>query len=565
MKFNFKELLQKARDFWNGLEKKKKILYLSVVGGTLAVAAILIAMLAHSNARVSLYKGLGTNEANRVADRLRKTGIKAAVDDSGAVTVPKNEVANSEMQLSLDGYTRAPYSYDIFKEGNSLLSSDSEKKAYLLFEIQNRIESAIKTIEGIDDAMVTIALPENDSFVLSEDKEKPSASVKLVIGGLVPNITPKQVAGIKVQVARSVPGLEVDRVAVLDNYGNLLETDDEKSTEKDIDFMKMKDKVDSNIREKVLSLLVPMFGKDNVKVAANSVLNYDGRKTKETSYTPVVGDNGIIQHREEISISEESGKTQNADVGLTEGNAEISTYPEQANQNESASTSKRDISEDYLVNKKEEQIVKNTPTVDIISVAVAINQEEMAEQQKGELRRLVASAAGISEDRVELCSMKFTSVTGLDSSMTVGEFFKTPLGIVVLVLSLVVVLLLLALLVFVLRARNKAKSNNSLQQESMPEMTLEEFMNSTTPNNETQASENSLQNMNEQVKLDATDGQDGNSNAETPMRQEPGNERVEEQEDNVLENVLKFVDENSEIASQFIKSWIRSEDVTKND
>ena len=565
MKFNFKELLQKAKDFWNGLEKKKRILYISVAGGAVVVAVILTAMLANSNSRVSLYKGLGANEANRVAARLRTAGINAQVDDSGVVTVPKNEVANSEMQLSLDGYTRAPYSYDIFKEGNSLLSSDSEKKAYLLFEIQNRIESAIKTIEGIDDAMVTIALPENDSFVLSEDKEKPSASVKLVIGGLVPNITPKQVAGIKVQVARSVPGLEVDRVAVLDNYGNLLETDDEKNTEKDIDFMKMKDKVDSSIREKVLSLLVPMFGKDNVKVAANSVLNYDGRKTKETSYTPVVGDNGIIQHREEISISEESGKTQNADVGLTEGNAEISTYPEQANQNESASTSKRDISEDYLVNKKEEQTVKNTPTVDVISVAVAINQEEMAEQQKGELRRLVASAAGISEDRVELCSMKFTSVTGLDSSMTVGEFFKTPLGRVVLVLSLVVVLLLLALLIFMIRARNKAKKNNSGQQESVPEMTLEEFMNSTTPNNETQVSENSLQNMNEQLELDTTDRQNNDSSAEAPMQQEPDNERVEEQENNVLENVLKFVDENSEIASQFIKSWIRSEDVTKDD
>lgn len=561
MKFNFKELLQKAKDFWSGLEKKKKILYLSAAGGAVAVTVILTAMLAKSNSKVSLYKGLGANEANRVAARLRTAGINAQVDDSGAVTVPKNEVANSEMQLSLDGYTRAPYSYDIFKEGNSLLSSDSEKKAYLLFEIQNRIESAIKTIEGIDDAMVTIALPENDSFVLSEDKEKPSASVKLVIGGLVPTITPKQVAGIKVQVARSVPGLEVDRVAVLDNYGNLLETDDEKSTEKDIDFMKMKDKVDSNIREKVLSLLVPMFGKDNVKVAANSVLNYDGKKTKETSYTPVVGDNGIIQHREEISISEESGKTQNADVGLTEGNAEISTYPEQANQNESASTSKRDISEDYLVNKKEEQTVKNTPTVDIISVAVAINQEEMAEQQKGELRRLVASAAGISEDRVELCSMKFTSVTGLDSNMTVGEFFKTPLGVIVLVLSLVVVLLLLVLLIFVLRARSKAKKSSSMQQENVPEMTLEEFMNSTTPNNETPANENILQNMNEQMELNTTNNENENSNAEMSAQQESG----EEQENSVLENVLKFVDENSEIASQFIKSWIRSEDVTKDD
>ncbi|MGN1039188.1 MAG: hypothetical protein ACI4PI_00680, partial [Oscillospiraceae bacterium] len=143
--------------------------------------------------------------------------------------------------------------------------------------------------------------------------------------------------------------------------------------------------------------------------------------------------------------------------------------------------------------------------------------------------------------------------------------FKTPLGRVVLVLSLVVVLLLLALFIFMIRARNKAKKNNSAQQESVPEMTLEEFMNSTTPNNETQVSENSLQNMNEQLELDTADRQNNDSSAETSMQQEPDNERVEKQENNVLENVLKFVDENSEIASQFIKSWIRSEDVTKDD
>ena len=90
MKFNFKELLQKAKDFWNGLEKKKKILYLSMAGGAVAVAVILTAMLASSNSRVSLYKGLGANEANRVAARLRTAGINAQVDDSVAVTVPKN-------------------------------------------------------------------------------------------------------------------------------------------------------------------------------------------------------------------------------------------------------------------------------------------------------------------------------------------------------------------------------------------------------------------------------------------------------------------------------------------
>ena len=100
-----------------------------------------------------------------------------------------------------------------------------------------------------------------------------------------------------------------------------------------------------------------------------------------------------------------------------------------------------------------------------------------------------------------------------------------------------------------------------MQQENVPEMTLEEFMNSTTPNNEAPANENILQNMNEQMELNTTNNENENSNAEMSAQQESG----EEQENSVLENVLKFVDENSEIASQFIKSWIRSEDVTKDD
>ncbi|MDR1354376.1 MAG: hypothetical protein LBJ38_02440 [Oscillospiraceae bacterium] len=469
------EYFQKALAFWGNLDKKKKLIGAAVgVGLVLSLAA---AALIFPSSKVKIYDALGVAEAAKVVATLNGLGINASLGTGGGVVVPQKDAAAAVMQLSVEGFDKPPYDYSLFKDGNSILSSDSEKRAYLLFQLQDRIEHTIRSIQGIEAAVVNLALPESSSFVLEADKPQASASVTIKFGGLGGGLSPKQIAGIKLLVASAVPGLDVANVTVVDNYGNILESS-EGDGNKDSDLSRMEERVDNYTRKKLLTVLEPMFGKGNVEVSVKSSVNYESKETKETTYSPVIGENGVLQHRDETSETASSAKSQPTNLKpeqiekpdqLAEDNAEeqaienkeITTYQEAEEKKENSSSEKRDVSEDFLVNKREEQIVKRRPTVESISVAVTINRETMTEQERAGLTRMLAAAAGVSEDDLVVYNMKFTSIQGLDRSMTLGEFLKTPLGNLVSILGGLVVLLAGAVIVFLVRSR-KARNKGLL-------------------------------------------------------------------------------------------------------
>ena len=92
------------------------------------------------------------------------------------------------------------------------MTDEEQKKNYLIFQLQDRLQSAIRTLEGVKGAIVTISIPQQDSFVLEEDKVSPSASVVIDLKAGA-SLTDKQIKGIEQLVAKSVPGLKGENVS----------------------------------------------------------------------------------------------------------------------------------------------------------------------------------------------------------------------------------------------------------------------------------------------------------------------------------------------------------------
>ena len=46
-----------------------------------------------------------------------------------------------------------------------------KKKVYEIYQLQERLQSSIETIEGVDEAIVTITVPKEKSFAWETDKE----------------------------------------------------------------------------------------------------------------------------------------------------------------------------------------------------------------------------------------------------------------------------------------------------------------------------------------------------------------------------------------------------------
>ncbi|MDR1260367.1 MAG: flagellar M-ring protein FliF [Oscillospiraceae bacterium] len=562
MKVDLKGFGQKARDFWNNLERKKKIIYGVSVGGALSLFLVIGSLLSGAPSRVTVYEGLESSEAVKVVSKLRSFGIDANLENGGRVSVPKKDSEVAAMQLSIEGFSKIPSGYDIFKEGSSLLSSDSEKRIYFLYQLQDRLEKTIETIEGVNAAAIHIALPEDNSFVLDEDKELPSASVKLTLGGFDPKLSAKQVAGIKSLIARSVPRLEADRVVVVDNAGNLLESDFEKDSNADVDLLQIEDKADSSIKKRVLSVLEPMFGKGNVMVAVRSRVDLEGKETTETTYG-----NGVIQHREEATAQDESSKPQTEEkLGGIEENAENFKTPEK--QEEKTSSAQREVAEDFLVNKREERVVKNLPTVETVSVAVAVNKEELTDVEKTGIARLVASAAGLPEDRVVLYNMKFSETPNNEQKVLEKRFLGMPLGMAALIgVGLVLILGLVVVIVLIRARRNKKQpefaDGDLAKGLGLSKVQTEEVAAEIVPEENVNGNEivggldmdvfKSIENEVNTANLEQSD-------PDLQIDSQKAEALKKEDEQNLLDGIAEFIDENVEAAAQFIKTWIRSED-----
>ena len=101
-----------------------------------------------------------------------------------------------------------------------MMTTDSDKKTYLLYELQDRIGSTIRLFDGVKDAKVTIALAEQSKYALSSDEEQRSSATATVIMKDGGSPTEEQAIAIQRLVAKSVPNMELTDVAVFDGNGN---------------------------------------------------------------------------------------------------------------------------------------------------------------------------------------------------------------------------------------------------------------------------------------------------------------------------------------------------------
>ncbi|GHU85035.1 hypothetical protein FACS1894198_2060 [Clostridia bacterium] len=424
---------------------------------------------------------------------------------------------------------------------------------------------------------------------MEAEKPKVTASVMVTLDGLVPTLTPSQVEAIQSLISGSVSGLEKENVYVTDTEGTPMESSVKASEEHANDPLALEERCSSQAQRKIMQLLEPRYGQGNVQVSVKSSVDANAVQMHETTYIPSVGeDKGILQSKDEHNVDENSKKSEPAALNSIEGNAEVSTYPNQEEQENASTTADHDLHEKYLVNTREQKMTKSMPEVHAISVAVSINKAAMTPQEKIEVRGLAAKTAGISEDEVVVSNMAYPNITGLDKSLTLGEFFRTPVGAVILILSVVLVALATGVAIAFVRSRKRngqpiveagdLAQGGGLAKYMSTSPTSPVAENVPTVNSEpAQAAEDEgaldtslFDSIREEKALDDDDiltdaefarkvaaGYGGNTGLQGYSAL---GEPEENKEPSLLENVLGFVNENSEIASQFIRAWVKSEE-----
>ena len=460
MNEQFQSALAPLKQFW---EKTPGMVKRIVVAGAVIslIAAAAFTILLNSKDYVAIFDGLTEREATEILSKLQDMDVDVRLEGGDAILVPKEEESRVRMQLATEGYPKSGLSYYLIEENSGMLTTDYERKQYMNMQLQERIAASIKTLDGVKDAVVTITVPDDQVFYL-QDKEEPSASVIIhMSGGNV--LSQSQISGIQSLVAKSVQGLSVDNIALSDSQGNDLAGT---ALKNDPDYAKINvtREIENDLRKKINTVLLGPYQSDEFKISVTATLDTDQMVREETLYIPSEEGNnsGVIS---EESSEEQSGASGTGDGGVagTYSNSEVPVYPAGEGGTGSSSTSTSEYTK-YQVSQTKSQIQKSGPTIENISIGIAINKTAFDPGERESVTQLIAYATGVPAENVSVQNFRFSGSEAGEG--TGGEGSAEEEGLNIWLLAAigggVLLLLIIGLVVLLLMKKKKKKRGGDL-------------------------------------------------------------------------------------------------------
>jgi flagellar M-ring protein FliF len=262
----------------------KKLLPLFVV--LLVVAAFGLASMSMGTPKAYRPLSLVLNEADKkvAMDTLKDAGIDAKLDqNSGAITVPEDKFQDARMAVAAKGLPRTEVSgIDTLKDMPAMTTSQFMEQVRYNNAMEQELARTISQIAGIKSARVHLAAPKQSVFVRDRVPTKASVIITRVPGKTV---SAANVQAIVQLVASSVPYLAPENVSVVDNYGSLM---NEMLAQGPLGMtgeqLLHKQQMEDLYRTRLIQLLAPIVGADNVTAQVSLTLDFDQREVTREDF-----------------------------------------------------------------------------------------------------------------------------------------------------------------------------------------------------------------------------------------------------------------------------------------
>ncbi len=230
-----------------------------------------------------LFSGLESRDAAAVTGKLDGMAVKYDVRDGGTILVPADQVTKLRMALAQDNLPAAGVGYEIFDKSDAFGTTAFVQNINHQRALEGELSRSMQTIEGIESARVHLVIPEHQIF--ARDDQQPSASVVLKTAGRMDR---GQVRAVQHLVAAAVAGLSADRVAIVDDRGNLLAGGDDKSGPDALARSQDEDTTnyENALRQRVETIVSSVVGAGHVQVQVAADMNYNHTQTTEEKYDP---------------------------------------------------------------------------------------------------------------------------------------------------------------------------------------------------------------------------------------------------------------------------------------
>jgi flagellar M-ring protein FliF len=423
---------------------------IAVLGtAALLLAGFMVFTWASSPSYSPLYSNLSSSDASAVVEKLDADGVPYELSNGGStIMVPQDKVYATRIALSGEGLPS-----DSGKDGYSILdsqdisTSQAQEQTNFKRAMEGELANTIEALDGVNTAIVHLALPEKQVFA---DEQAPATASVLVATAPGAELEPEQVQAIVNLVASSIDGLDPAKVTVADSTGRVLSSNDGTASGGAGTRAQAVDEYQTDVQGRIQAMLDRIVGPGNSTVQVTADLDFDKATTNSTTYTEAEGVGPLSQSKSSETYSGPAGGTGTPN-GLVGPDSQMDTG---AAGSQGSAYEKKAGTQDNAVNTVVEQRENAPGSVEGLFVGAVLDTEAARNIDPGEVANMIGAAAGIDKargDKVEVTTMPFdrTSEEEIAAQLEAAEAAdkksemmslvrKGGLGLLVAVLLLVV-------------------------------------------------------------------------------------------------------------------------------
>ncbi len=411
-----------ARGFGQ-LSNAQKVGLLAGIAAVIALAVVAVLWARTPEYRV-LYSNLSDRDGGDVIAALSTMNVPYKVAEGGtAILVPAPVVYDTRLRLAGQGLPRGGAVGFELMESQKFGVSQFAEQVNFQRALAGELSRTIQAMSPVQSARVHLAIPRPSVFV--REQQRPSASVLV---SLYPGrrLEEAQVSAIQHLVASGVPELSARSVTVVDQAGNLLSVNGDAPSAGGLDATQLKYRhtLEAAYGARIENILTPLLGRENVRAQVAADLDFSqveqtseifkpnpgapeqtlrSQQTIETTSSNPTGPTGIPG-----ALSNQPPGAASAPLTAPAPAAPASTATSAP---PPATSSHRETTVNYEVDKTIRHIRNEVGAVKRLSVAVVVNQRRtvdkdgkvtlsaLTEQEMTQIGDLVREAMGFSKDR----------------------------------------------------------------------------------------------------------------------------------------------------------------------
>ncbi len=280
----FRNIIVQFRDFYSNLTPVKRMSMIAISAIVLITAGVMVSLMAGTD-YVPLFTNIPADQTSVIVDKLQSKNIPFRVQEGGkSIVIPKELLHSTQMALmsEIGSGKLGSIGLEIFDKQDFGASSYAQRINYQR-ALQGELTRAINTLDAVKRSKIMLALPPKKTFLEEGGTATASVVVELHPGK---TLAEEQVRGIRHLVGSAVEGLDPEKVTVVDSRGKMLSRPHDVAGGASTALAEVKAKMETDIQERVESILAKVVGQGKVMVRVNAELNHRQTQMVEETVDP---------------------------------------------------------------------------------------------------------------------------------------------------------------------------------------------------------------------------------------------------------------------------------------